>query len=532
VHTLAPTTQAVKNNLQDSSVIASKHAQSVSNNFLHTSISSVCDLSFPATSPEVAIKFLSPVLIIPQAYFPGKDSTEEGINDEPEEENSKGGWSRADFLLTTAGKHPHAIEFLQGGVWYGGIRERGEKPLGRASKDTSPEKRAENARITRRRNKKDVQDTINQNEGLWTAFDSFSCGDICRNVEKFLDKIKNYRKRVVRAVRKHFNLPDFEYQYAGGYALQDGERRKDRNGRMSLHLHETNNLPFWKVKVIVGLLRDPACPDEKPLEHYLLEDGSWSLWPAGKTRCFDNVQSVKKFLRTERKNLLADPRVVDVFSKPVPMYAVLWGEGFCWRRWFCEGDDIDDKGGYVAGHYLCDNLDQEVAAGKLTQEEVDLFIKSSHKRKGWLHSEFETDKDGNVKKPGGLQRPGKLRGEAAKDYLIEHHAWDCLVSARSFKPEKVEGSDYEMGWLVSYKFNLNALEKNVVTLPLYNRAALSLDPELEDYVTAYDLECWRREKPVVAEISPPVLSPPVLSPQVCQADLFPDTIHADHWWLN
>lgn len=149
----------------------------------------------------------------------------------------------------------------------------------------------------------------------------------------------------------------------------------------------------------------------------------------------------------------------------------------------------------MAGSYM--GKDEEERS-QLTEKERASF---SHK-KGFFHSQFRTDKDGNEVFPGGLERSGKYYGKEAKQFLIDHHAWDNLVKARSFKlesernrePNEDDDKPFEIGWMIQYGFNLWAEECGFIeTIGLNERDRIELDPEVIDYVNEFDMENRRRE---------------------------------------
>jgi len=331
-------------------------------------------------------------------------------------------------------------------IWYGGTREpdEAEKRSRASAKDTDEDTKSANKKKCERRNKRDLIDTLNANEEKMLAFDTFGYADIERNPDVVNHDIDVMKKRVTREVRERID-PDFVLNYVDRSAFQDGERRKDGQGRFSFHTHFIDNIPFMLVKVIV------AEDKNHKNQYYLMKDGSWSkVATFENTLWFDfcsnsehippNSQcEASQYLKTHRNNISPLPSGCEqIRVKNLPYLTILWGKGHVWRVWLDyerkqsddfkvkndTGKDVFNFGLYCASNYLAENT---IAAlyenGVLTAIDVQRL----NGRKGWSHSQYESNADGDIVNPGGLHRPVKLRDTEVDEFVKSQGGWACIT---------------------------------------------------------------------------------------------------------
>lgn len=443
--------------------------------------------------------------------------TEEFVKHEVVEASENG--EAIGFMVYQAGKHLRALEFTQGCPRLGG---KGNNATGRKGAGNISEKqKRKNKRKTRNRRGRDLMDTVNTNEGRWLSFDTFSYAEVVRDPDVLLHDFDVFKKFVTRKIRERYGLL-FDFAYTGTYGFQDGKRNKDKKGRFSLHGHMVNNLPYWEAWVIVAENPTRDKNGQKG-QYYLQNDGTWKRMHERDTFYFDGgiTKEEHKTARNEAGRSLNEHREALRESlkqqglsgkrlrvKRLPFYSIAWGKGHYHRRWFKKvqkkarkwgqnHEDMPGVGGYMAGNYML--KDEDLSA--LTEEEIAKFAG----KKSLFHSDFRTDKDGNEKHPGGLERVGKLYNREAKQFLVDHDAWECLTKGGSFEirndddedqhGEPSEETAFEIGHVVEYLFNLHAKQyPTITTIPLEERDSLFEHEEVRWMFLAIDEEIKRRER--------------------------------------
>lgn len=99
------------------------------------------------------------------------------------------------------------------------------------------------------------------------------------------------------------------------------------------------------------------------------------------------------------------------------------------------GKDVFNFGLYCASNYLAENT---IAAlyenGVLTAIDVQRL----NGRKGWSHSQYESNADGDIVNPGGLHRPVKLRDTSVDEFMKSQGGWACITQVTWFKVDYLQ----------------------------------------------------------------------------------------------